>query len=143
MKASILFVIALGMFTAAASGQSDVILRERAKGVAGQNNQRPGVPPPSAPPAAPVPPPNPALNATLLNIANLQSDLARVETNAAAKAQLIANLTAAAQGTKPSTNSISKLAGDLAAALAGKKLPPDQQRTLAQYCHAIANAAHL
>src|SRR6185369_15837309 len=127
MKAFTLSVIALGIFTAAAWGQSDVILRERAKGVANQNNPRPGAPPPApVVTPAPVPPPNPALNATLLNIANLQSDLARVETNAAAKAQLIANLTAAAQGAKPSTNSISKLAGDLAAALAGKKMPPDQ-----------------
>jgi hypothetical protein len=148
MKTVLLSMMALGIFTIAAWGQSDVILRERAKGIANQNNgqqRAPQAASPGAPTAAPqpAPPPNPALNATLQNIASLQFDLARLETNAAVKSQLIANLNAAAQDKKPSTNSISKVAGSLAAALAGKKLPPDQQRKLAQYCHAIANGAHL
>jgi len=152
MKVFVLSVAALGIVAVSAWGQgSAVILRERARNLANQNNganQNTAARPPATPataPAAPAatPPSNPALTATLQNVADLQSNLSQLETNAAVKTQLIANLNAAAADRKPSTNSISKLADDLAAALAGRKLPQDQQKKLAQYCHAIANGSHL
>src|SRR4051812_17000986 len=98
MKTFVLSVFALTLVTLATRGQgSGVILRERAKGMANQNNAQQGAAP-SAPQAMPAPaaPSNPALNATLQNIANLQANLAGLETNAAIKTQLVANLTAAA-----------------------------------------------
>jgi len=145
MKVFVLSLFALGTVTATAWGQgSQVIIRERAKALTNPNNAPTGVPPaaqPARPNAAPAP--DPVLNATLQNIAGIQLDLARLETNAAVKAQLIANLNAAPQGKKPSAGSISKFADDLATALAGRKVPSDQRKTLAQYCRAINNGSYL
>lgn len=149
MKTFAFSLLTLGITTLILYGQgSEAIIKQRAKNIADQNNARGATPPaPPVNPAAAVPAPasapNPALTATLQNIASLQSDFARLETNGAAKSQLIVNLTAAATEKKPSPNSISKLAGDLASALTGKKLAADPQKKLAQFCHAIANGSHL
>jgi hypothetical protein len=147
MKAFVCSMLVLSLFVASTWGQAETIVRERAKKLVNQNNARQGVPPPMPPAPAPVqpiaPPPNPALNATLQNIAELQNDLSVLETNATIKTQLVANLNAAAQGTKPSAGSISKLADDLTTGLSGKKLSQDQRHKLAQFCHAIANGSHL
>jgi hypothetical protein len=52
-------------------------------------------------------------------------------------------MAAAAQGAKPQAASISKLADDLATAIAGKEKLRAPQPKLAQYVHAIFNSSHL
>jgi hypothetical protein len=90
-----------------------------------------------------APPVNPALEATLQNIANLHADFTGLNANPANKQPLINDLTAAAQGTKASPDSVSKLAGHLAAIVAGNKKLPAQYQKLAQSIHAIFNSSHL
>ena len=53
------------------------------------------------------------------------------------------DLSAAAQGAKPSAASIAKLADDLDAAITGNKKLHAQQQKLAQEVHAIFNSSHL
>lgn len=107
-------------------------------------------PPPAPPPPQNNAPPNPVLQATLRNISDLRNDLTAISgetgTNrlAALKSSLSNHLAAAAQGVKKaSQESISKLADDLSAAIAGNgKLRP-QLTKLAQYAHAIFNGSQL
>jgi hypothetical protein len=113
----------------------------------------PAAPAPVAPataPAAPAAPVNPVLQATLNNIASLQSDFAGLinaagdKPDPARKTSLLNNLTQAAQGTKASADSVQKLADDLATAVTGKnKLAAAQQTKLARDVHALFNSAHL
>jgi hypothetical protein len=118
-----------------------------AKVTAADSQQVPdGVP---AQPPQQAPAQSPALQATLQNIGNLRNDLATIceSTNsdsiATNKTSLLNDMTAAAQGTKPSQTSVSQLADDLTTAVAGNdKLRPQYQK-LAQYVHASFNGAHL
>jgi chorismate mutase len=93
-------------------------------------------------PAAPAQP-DPALAATLQNIARLQADLASLESDPARKQPLINDFNAAAQGTHSSEQSASDLARDLATAIGGKQLSPEHLKKLAQDSHAIFNSSHL
>jgi len=108
-----------------------------------------GNPPATAPPPQASPPPDPALAATLRNIASLRADFAALgsvaDTNSTATSrQLLMNdLATAAQGAKPSPASISKLADDLATAAAGKVKAEAAQQKLAQDVHALFNSSHL
>ncbi len=107
-------------------------------------------PPPATPPQNnPNQPPDPALQATLQNIENLRNDFTAIG-NAAPAASLAAlkqsltnDLAIAAQGAKPQAASISKLADDLATAIAGKEKLRAPQPKLAQFIHAIFNSLHL
>lgn len=103
----------------------------------------PSTPPPPTPPPQNNPRPDPALEATLRNITGLQRDFATLNSNPTNKQPLINDLTAAAQGSKPSPKSVTKLADDLAAAISGKEKLHTQHRKLAQYIHAIFNSSHL
>jgi hypothetical protein len=98
----------------------------------------------SAAPAAP----DPALAATLQNIAGLQSDFAALKTagkpDADSKTALLNDLSQAAKGSKPSANTVKKLAEDLSTAVTGAtKLAAPQQQKLAQLVHALFNSSHL
>lgn len=96
-----------------------------------------------APSAQNPPPMDPALAATLQNIANLRSDFDGLKTNVAPGRSFTNDLAAAAKETKASAASVSKLADDLQTAIAGnEKLRPKHQK-LAQDIHAIFNGAHL
>jgi hypothetical protein len=98
---------------------------------------------PQPAPAQNPPPMDPALAATLQNIANLRSDFDGLKTNVAPDRSFTNDLASAAKETKASAASISKLADDLQAAIAGNdKLRPKHQK-LAQDIHAIFNGAHL
>jgi hypothetical protein len=109
----------------------------------------PSSPPQQQPPPQNIPPPNPALQATLQNIASLRDDFAALgratDTNSAAvlKMSLLNNLAAAAHDTKPSQKSISKLGDDLTTAIAGKEKLRAPQPKLAQDVHAVFNSSHL
>jgi hypothetical protein len=106
----------------------------------------------NSPPAAPPqnnPPPNPVLQATLQNIDSLRNDFAAIGNEAAntplaaQKRSLTNDLAIAAQGVKPQTATIAKLADDLTTAIAGKEKLRAPQPKLAQFIHAIFNSSHL
>jgi len=96
--------------------------------------------------AAPL---DPALQATLKNVAGLQSDFAGMVASSdkpapEQKTSLLNDLTQAAQGTRASAGSVKKVADDLLTAVAGKKkLVLAQQTKLAREIHALFNSAHL
>lgn len=125
---------------------------QRAKNVSGRvtaANQQLDAQPPAPAPAQGAPPSSPALQATLQNIESLKNDMAAISatTNPAAlttaKQSLSNDLAAAAQGAKPSTLAVSKMTDELAAVINGnEKLRPQLPR-LAQFSHAVFNAAHL
>jgi len=108
-----------------------------------------GAPGAAAPTPGSAAPMDPALQATLKNIAGLQADFAAVVATSdkpapEQKTALLNDLAQAAQGTKASAGSIKRVADDLLTAVAGqKKLAPAQQKLLAQKVHALFNSAHL
>ena len=104
----------------------------------------------TAAPGMPNPPPaNPALQATLQNISSLQADIIALNADADGqvvvdqKIALLNDLSTAAQGSKPSPDSVKALVKDLMTALTGKKIPAAQQTRLAQQLHATFNSSHL
>jgi hypothetical protein len=103
----------------------------------------------STPAPAAAAPPNPALQATLQNISNLGADIAAfsISTNAAAeparKVSLLADLNAAAAGTKPTQDTVQKLADDLVNVTGGKQKLIAQQTRLGRDIHALFNSSHL
>jgi len=98
---------------------------------------------------APAAPMDPALKATLKNVTDLQTDLATLvadtdKPGTEQKNALLSDLSAAAQGTKASVDSVKKLAEDLITATTGKtKLAAAQRTKLAREVHALFNSAHL
>jgi len=86
---------------------------------------------------------DPALAATLKNIAHLRADLIDLSTNATPGEALTNDLVAASTGTKPSADTVAKLIADLQAALKDKPALRGHFQTIAQYLHAAANGAHL
>jgi hypothetical protein len=121
------------------------------------NGQPPQGAPPAQPssPATPPPattPPNPALEATLQNIANLRYDFDTLgdltnstDTNSisAPKQSLLNDLAAAPQSVKPPQASISKLADDLVTTTLGREELRPQHQKMAQDIHAIFNSSQL
>jgi type II secretory pathway pseudopilin PulG len=113
-----------------------------------QNEENSGA---QALPPAGNPPPaaNPLLAATLQNISNLQTDMvAFIGTTAdhpdpSQKIALLNDLSAAAQSTKASTDSVKELAKDLFTALAGNQKLLAQKLPLARQIHALFNSSHL
>jgi hypothetical protein len=150
MKPALLILCAL--FTAGvALGDPYVIAKGQAKRDVNQSNARQGIAPaqpnqPAPPPAAPI---DPVLAATLQNIASLRADFAALnvatgaKVDATQKVSLLNNLSAAAQGSKPASASVQKLAGHLTTATLGRKTLPAQQAKLARDIHAIFNSSHL
>jgi hypothetical protein len=109
----------------------------------------PGAPAAGSAPASAAPT-DPALQATLKNIASLQGDFAAIiaaadKPDPAQKVSLLNNLTQAAQGSsKASSDSVKRVADDLLTAVAGKsKLVAAQQTKLAREVHALFNSSHL
>jgi hypothetical protein len=135
------------------------IAKQQAKNVVASENKNQqainssdATPAPVTPPqnnSNPNPPPNPALQATLQNIAGLRADFENLvsgpanATNVASSQPLINDLTAASQSIKPSPASVSKLARDLTAVLAGNDKLRSQQQKLASWVHAVFNSSHL
>ena len=140
----IFLVILCGLLTAGLVSAQGVynMAKQEAKNVAnGAPPQGNGSPPMAANPAPA--PPDPVLQATMRNVNNLRVDFENFGANPTNTVSLTKDLTEAAQGAKPSPESINRLAQSLAAAVAGnKKLQPQHQK-LAQYVHALFNASHL
>jgi len=151
VQAALLAVLACG-----AVAGPDVIIRERAKQLRDENNARQGVTPATAPPAAPAKPgagapaaaPATVLTPQQASLVRLQTDLAGFKTNTTASAeqiQRLANdLSAVAQGpNKPSSQAASRLAGNLAMALAQKALTAGERSRLLQDLNALLNSTTL
>ncbi len=117
--------------------------KQQAKNVANNQSPQQGGNQPVAPQYAQPAPPDPALQATLRNIANLRADLDNLDSNPTNTVPLRKDLVIAAQGTKPSPASVEKLSKTLAAAVAGNAKLRAQHQKLAQYAHALSNGAHL
>ncbi len=96
-----------------------------------------------SPPVQYTQPTDPALTATLQNIAHLKADLNYLCTNTVPSESLTNDLTAASTGTKPSPETLAKVISDLAAAVQDKPALRSHFQKIAQYLHASANGAHL
>jgi hypothetical protein len=153
MKTFIAFFCALSVAGSTFADPYSMAQQQARNAVASENKNQQAInsaglsapaPPPQSNPN-PAAPPNPALQATLQNIASLRTDfetLVSGPTNAAS-AQLINDLSAAAQSIKPSPAAISKLARDLTAVLAGNDKLRTQPPKFAQWVHAVFNSSHL
>lgn len=153
MKAFVVLTLALLAF--AGRTLADVnynIAKDQGKRQANQSNAQQGVTPaqPQAPAAPQSPPMDPALAATLQNVADLRSDLDALNQAADApaagdqRASLMTHLSAAAApGKKAATASVRKLAAHLITAASGKKSLTAQNAKLARDIHALFNGAHL
>lgn len=142
-----LFVLCGCLITSAALGQNMSIATDQAKRASGQGGAPPGGQA-QAPSAQQPPPIDPALAATMKNIANLRADFVVISAADAAAAadqrvSLLNNLSAAAQGTKAATANVRQLAGDLINALAGRKKILPQTQKLGGLIHALFNGAHV
>jgi hypothetical protein len=129
----------LGFAVPAFSQGADVMARERAKGLANQNNARQGAAPPAqstAPSAAPTPaPPPPSLPQFRTDLANIK---AGSTVTADQKQKLAADISNGAQ-TKPPQAAANKLADDLAAAFSSKPLSSANLARFVQQVDALIN----
>jgi hypothetical protein len=117
----------------AAVGGPEHLIKQRAKDVAGQNNERQGAPPtqpapaPGQPAPAVAPPPKPVGPALSAQAAAIRDALAAVAKDGDLTAEnsktLLQSLTTAARGSaKPSTSAMEKLTQDLGKAVAPLEL---------------------
>lgn len=131
-----------------AGGRADVFSQAKgqAKRSAGQENATAGASPQAPQNNAPQ---DPVLAATRANIASLQADFAALNQSTATgpsndeRMALLNHLAAAAQGTKPSSATVQKLAGQLSTMRLGKKSMAPRLTILARDIHALFNGSHL
>lgn len=147
MKNRLMFALAALLAFAAVAGQEQII-KQRAKDTANQNNARQGVTPPAGQQPAPGAPPPAARPLPPDPVAKVRADLAAIVTAGKVtpekQQEFSANLLALARGkTKPTGASVSKFAGALAEALAGKKLETAAQSRLVQNLNLLLNSASL
>jgi hypothetical protein len=140
-----------------AGAQSDMIIKQRAKDIRDANNAQQGIAPPAAPavpaaPAAPVVPavpPVPQISAEQQkSIDQLTADLTAIKPGspvpADQKLALEKDLTASAKGgTKPSKEAVTKLVGDLSAALSGKDIKERERGQLAKSINVLLNSGNV
>jgi hypothetical protein len=139
----------LTLLTVSAFAGSEALVRDRAKAMATENNNREAAARAANAPAQPTPQiqaPPPALQLTATQ--RLQIAMGAIKTNstvtAAQKAEITRDLTGTITGSnKHSPASISKLADDLSAALAEKSLTKPQQARLVQDIITLFNGAGL
>ena len=152
MKLFVVLTVLLALGGKALADVNYYLGKQQAKRDVSQNDAQQGVTPaqPQSPAAPQAPPTDPALLATLQNIADLRADLdainqaADAEAGADQRASLMTHLSAAAaHDKKASTASIKKLARHLIAATSGNKKLSAQNAKLARSLHATFNAAHL
>jgi hypothetical protein len=139
MKAA-LGLLALLTSVCAFSQGSDVMIRQRARDLANQNNARQGVAPP-AQPARPAPAPVP--QGPPPSLPQLKVDLAAIKAGATVTPELTQKLATdimnGAQSTKPSQAAANKLAEDLANAFSAKPLASAKLSSLVQQIDALLN----
>ncbi len=149
MQILLALAAALALASPALADVNYNIAKDQAKRDVNQSNARQGVT--STSPGTPAAPPtDPALAATLQNIADLRADLnaltraADATAGADQRAALMNHLSAAAApGKKAAAASVKQLAGHLISAVSGRKGLTAQTARLAQNLHAFFNSAHL
>jgi hypothetical protein len=146
MKHLIIALAALTTLTASAQIGVDAIVKQRARDVANQNNNRSMQPPTGATqprPAQPAPAATP-MTASQQAYANFQSRLFAVNTNTATnlKPVLAKDMANVAQGTKPSQPTLDKLSDHLTTALGEAKLTTSQKTRVAQNIGVLLNSAN-
>src|SRR5262245_26317237 len=157
MKQLIAATSALALAAGIVLADQGVIIKQKAKDIRDQNNERQGVTPPSpspggaAPATAPATPPTPAPPV----LTSQQQGLSKMLTyfnalksgssiTAEQKEQFATDLLSIAQGaTKPSEKSVTKLANDLTTSLTDKNLTGPQRARLAQNVQAVLNSANI
>ena len=152
MKRFAVVVVALALGGNAWADVNYYLGKQQAKRDVSQSDAQQGVPPAQrqSPTAPQAPPTDPALLATLQNIADLRADLdainqaADAQAGADQRASLMTHLSAAAaHDKKAATASIKKLAAHLITATSGRKKLSAQNAKLARDFHALFNSAHL
>ena len=152
MKAFFAMAVALAVVGTARADVNYNLAKDQAKRAVNQSNAEQGIPPsyPQTPSAPGTPPTDPALAATLQNIADLRADLTALiqaddaQAGADQRASLMTHLSAAAApGKKAATDSVKKLAGHLITAASSQKKLVAQNAVLARDLHALFNSAHL
>jgi hypothetical protein len=144
MKTVIVVAVALAFAGKALADVNYNLAKDQAKrAVTESENASQGIAPQS-------PPTDPALAATLQNIADLRADLdalnqaADAQAGADQRVSLLNHLsTAGVQGKKASSASVKQLAGHLIAAASGRGKMTAQNPKLARDIHALFNGAHL
>jgi hypothetical protein len=151
MKRLIPIALAAGLIAGNAAA-SAILVKEKAKQLRDQNNQRQGVPTqpgyPAAPPAAPPSGAQGIAPAQQQLIDKLQADLGAIKPGATVaaeqKEQLQNDCSALAKGvSRPSKPVLTKLAADLSAALSSKGVPAKEQAQLARAVNVVVNSANL
>lgn len=152
MKTTAFLVLGCLLTALVASGQNLSIAKDQARRAAAQTQERSGggqtAPAQNASAAAQPAPTDPALAATMKNVAGLRTDLTAISAADAVAAvdqrgSLLNHLAAAAQGTKASAANVRKLATDLTDAVAGRKKISAQAQKLGGIIHALFNGGHL
>lgn len=156
MKAIVVLTVALAFANNAPADVNYDLAKGQAKRavnqtIAASQGNTPAPPQsPAAPPAPSAPPMDPALAATLQNIADLRADLDALAQAADApaaadqRAALLTHLSAAAAHDKKApAASVKTLASHLIIAVSGKKNLAAQNTTLARDLHALFNGGHL
>jgi hypothetical protein len=137
MKTALFFLALLSAASAFSQG-ADVMIRQRARDLANQNNARQGVPPPSQPT-----PSNPAPQGPPPSLPQLKADLASIKAGSTVtpelKQKLATDIINGAQSTKPSQAAANKLAEDLANAFSTKPLQSTNLSRLIQQIDALLN----
>src|SRR5262249_54171182 len=130
----------------------EVLVRERAKNIANQNNAQQGAPAQPAQPgpaAAPMPPPAPRPpSVQQQNLTKLKADLARVrqagKATDAAKQEFVKDLQAVVQGKgRPSSATLSNLADHLLAEIASGKVPASLDDKVVSKLQVLLNSGGL
>lgn len=155
----VLFMIVLAVAGAPhARGQSDVIIKQRAKALRDANDAQVraqdgrDTPPPANPPAAPAPAPAPASPPSQVdldlkqNLEKLQTDLSNLKPGSQAgddlKKTLQADFATLAKGSvRPSATNLDKLATDLAEALSAPDVSARELGQLAQAVNVVVNSS--
>jgi hypothetical protein len=138
-----------------ANAQSDVIAKQRAKGIRDANNAQQGVPSaaPTAPPASSSAPslapsgPQGISPVQQQKIDKLEAGLSSIKTGTQLTTEqqqlLQSNVLDLVRGTRPSKESIAKLSTDLAALLADKAISIKDHAPLAKSINIVVNSANL
>ncbi len=151
------FLVAVFTTTDAMASAQGALIKKKAKDLSNQNSVNQGVVPPASsrstsspavPAVTPASPNVPKLSATRQhNINQLLADLKAINSKSVTpeqKLQLKKDLLAAAEGAKkPSSDSVTKLANNLAGAWADQKLSAQEQAFLAKDLNAVLNSANL
>jgi hypothetical protein len=149
MKATSVLIGAITLLVTSALAQSDVIIKQRAREIRDQNNVRQGVTPPApTPQAVRASPTTAAPNAVQQSMAKVRADLSAIQPNSSVtaqqKEQIAKDLLAAAQGaSKPSSATVTALAGELSAAVAQKSLSEQDLKRLLTDLAAVLNPGSL